>query len=343
MSTSPLVSVVIPSWNGLEFLDACLTSLARQRFDDFEVIVVDNASDDGSVDFMRQHFPTVRVLALLENLGFAGAVNAGARSARGTYIAVLNSDTEVDPEWLAELVACLERHPRAASIASKVLRLDDDAVLDGAGDSMTRSLKAYRRGWGEVDRGQYDTEDEVFSASGTACLWRADVFRELGGFDASFFAYYDDVDLGFRARLAGYESWYAPRAVVGHVGHGTSQLSWRAFESLHSVRNRWATIVKDAPASWLLRNWHRLLAGEVMSISRALVNGDLRLHIQAYGQAGRLLAGWRGERRQIQSQRSVGYEELRQVAKRSLPPLGLSFRRLITYRSLSSKGVVGSP
>src|SRR5262249_47615647 len=277
----PVVSVVIPNRDGKAVLGRCLASLAEQTLRDFEVIVVDNGSTDGSGELVRESFPEVRLVELDGNRGFAGGANSGAEVARGSSIAFLNNDTEADRTWLAELSACLERHPRAASAASKVLRLDDPRVLDGAGDAMTRSLKAYRRGQGELDDGQFDREEQVFSASATACLWRAGDFLRLRGFDADFFAYYEDVELGFRARHAGRECWYAPRAVVYHVGAATSGRRWREFESLFAVRNRWMTIAVNAPAAWLVRNAPAVVLGELVSLARATMRGELRLVLRA--------------------------------------------------------------
>jgi GT2 family glycosyltransferase len=330
--SDPAVSVVIPNWNGRLFLERCLLSLREAR-GSVETIVVDNGSSDGSAEFIRERFPEVRVVAAESNRGFASAVNAGARSARGRYLAILNNDTEVSPAWLDELLACLERHPGAASAAAKVLRLDDPLVLDGAGDAMTWSLKAYRRGRGERDRGQYEREEQVFSAAGTACLWRADVFRELGGFDETFFAYYEDVDLGFRARLAGYECWYAPRAVVYHASHAAARTRWREFDSLHSVRNRWATTVKNAPAPWLRRNWHNVLVGETLSLARSVVAGTLPLVLRAYGEAIRAWPSWRAERRLIQRRLAVPPAAFGGVVRETFPPARMSVERLREVRA----------
>jgi GT2 family glycosyltransferase len=216
------VSVVVPNWNGSSYLPACLESLRRQAYRERDVILVDNGSSDDSVQLVRRRFPETRIVCLPENLGFARAVNAGIEAATGEYVAFLNNDAEAAPGWLEELVACMERHPAAAAVSSKMLQRQDPRLLDDAGDMMTRYLRAYPRGRGEEDSGQYDEEMEVFAASGGASLWRAKVVRELGLFDEDLFAYYEDVDLSFRARLAGYECWYAPRAVVLHEGGASS-------------------------------------------------------------------------------------------------------------------------
>jgi len=329
----PKVSVVVPTSGGRALLARCVASLGAQRFRDFETIVVDNASNTAA-DPVHRRLPDVRVIPLARDVGFAAAANAGARAAAGNYIAFLNDDVEADPSWLGELVACLERHPRAASVAPKVRRSDDIRELDGAGDGMTLALKAYRRGQGRRDDGRYDTEEQVFSASGTACLWRADVFRSLGEFDSSFFAYYEDVDLGFRARRAGYECWYAPRAVAVHRGSATAASRWREFESGYAVRNRWATIVKNAPARWVARHAHWIVAGEVLSLGRAAIAGDLGLMLRAYVDVARSARAERAKRRLAVGRPDVPYAELMRTVTRRLPPPATSLWRFRLGRRL---------
>jgi GT2 family glycosyltransferase len=325
----PRVSVVVPTSGGRALLARCVASLAAQRFRDFETIVVDNAE---AGDPVERRLPRVRVVRSAANDGFAAGANSGAQEAAGAYLAFLNDDVEADPGWLGELVACLERHPRAASVAPKVLRGDDRGVLDGAGDAMTLALKAYRRGQGRRDDGRYDVEEEVFSASGTACLWRAEAFRSLGGFDGSFFAYYEDVDLGFRARRAGFECWYAPRAVAVHRGSATAAPRWREFESGYAVRNRWAAIAKNAPSRWLVCNAHWIVAGELVSLARATLAGDLGLVLRAYADVAR-------SARALRAKRDLGrpeapYAELLRTVTRGLPPIETSLWRLRASRRL---------
>jgi GT2 family glycosyltransferase len=336
--TALAVTVVVPNRNGEALLERCLASLEAQTFRDFEVVVVDNGSSDGSRELVRRQFPSAALVELDGNRGFAGGSNAGAAQARGAAIAFANNDVEAEPEWLEELLACLGRHPRAASVASKILRRDDARVLDGAGDQMTRSLKAFRRGQGERDRGQYEREEQVFSASGTACLWRADVFRRLGGFDERFHAYYEDVDLGFRARRAGWECWYAPRGVVHHVGGGTSGERWSEFESFYAVRNRWATIAKNAPTGWLVRNAPLVVAGELASLGRALARGELRFVLRAYRELLGSADELRAQRAEAARGAVAGYRDLRPALAGAFPPARSTMFRLGLARRFASSG-----
>lgn len=330
------VSVVIPNWNGREFLPACLSTLRNQVYEDREIVLVDNHSTDDSVALVRELYPESKVIRLEENYGFAKAMNAGIRASEGEYVACLNNDTEASPRWLSELVACMERHPRAAAIASKMLDQRNPRLVDDAGDIMTRYLRAYPRGRGEEDAGQYDEEIEVFGASGGASLWRADVLREIGFFDEDLFAYYEDVDLSFRARLAGYECWYAPRAVVLHAGGGTSTQGADEFVHYHAIRNRWSVIVKDAPAGLLWRSAHRIVIAEIFSIVRAARERKVRLVLSAYRDVLHRLPVWRTRRRAIQAQRTVATNDLLRALTRGYPAFWRQVRRVSSSRARSN-------
>jgi GT2 family glycosyltransferase len=297
-------SVVIPNLNGAHFLEPCLESLAGQTLPPVEVVVVDNGSSDGSVDLLRERFPDARVLAFAENRGFAAAVNAGIAEANAELVAFLNNDAVADPGWLAELAACLERHPGAAAATSKLVLADDSGRLDGAGDGLTRSFLPYVRGHGEPDDGRYGDEVEVFGASGAAAVWHASVLRELGGFDERFFAYYEDVDLSFRARLRGYEIWYAPRAVVRHARGGTAG-QHVDFALFHPVKNRWFMIVKNTPTGMMVRRLPAIAAGEAFFWGRTIRRRAPRALVRAYGEVVRSWPELRRQRQEIQAARTI--------------------------------------
>jgi GT2 family glycosyltransferase len=269
------------------------------------VIVVDNGSTDGSVEFIAIEYPEVRTIALDSNRGFAAATNVGIRNAHSDYIALLNNDTEPDPRWLAELVACLERHPRAASATSKMLLYDQARMIDGVGDVMTWAFAPHPRGHRIPDRGQYEEECEVLSASGGAALWRADALRELGAFDEAFFFYYEDVDLGVRARLRGYECWYAPKSVVIHHRGATTPKGLSVFEVYYPIKNRWFMILKDTPGLLLARHLPAILYGDLHWWLRALRSGHLTAVVSAYGKVLRRLPRLLRQRREIQRGRRL--------------------------------------
>jgi GT2 family glycosyltransferase len=214
---APLVSVVIPNFNGKDLVADCLASLERQTFTDFEVIVVDNGSTDGSADEVRRRFPWVaRIVENRANLGFAKACNQGIEAARGEHIALLNNDTETHPRWLAELAGAAERNPEAGMFAAKTLFFDRREVIDTAGHLIYPDGLNRGRGRLETDRGQYDRLTDVFFPSGAAALYRRAMLEEIGLFDEHHFAYGDDTDLGIRGRLAGWKCVFVPGAVVYH-------------------------------------------------------------------------------------------------------------------------------
>jgi GT2 family glycosyltransferase len=312
----PAVSVVIPNLNGRHLLGRCLERLRQQTVTDVETIVVDNGSEDDSVAFVESHFPETQVVALSENRGFAGGMNAGIERARGAYVALLNNDAEADPRWVEELLACLERHPRAAAVTSKLLLADGRNTVDGAGDSLTPSFLPYPRGHGEPDRGQFEEEVEVFSPAGAASLWRRSALDDVGLFDERFFAYYEDVDLGFRARLKGYECWYAPKAVAYHH-RGATAGTHTDFTLFHPIKNRWFLILKNAPGRLLLRNVLLLVLGEGYLWLRVLRARKPSVAIRAYGEVLRNLRAIRNERDHIQKDRRIAHRDLVQLLRPS--------------------------
>jgi GT2 family glycosyltransferase len=311
----PRTSIVIPNLNGRHFLGPCLEAVGAQTDQDLETIVVDNGSHDGSVAFLRDRFPSVRIIELGRNHGFAGAMNAGIREAEGALVAFLNNDAEPAPDWLRELRRCLERHPRAAAATAKLVNSQSPALLDGAGDGLTPSFLPFVRGHGKPDEGRYEEETEVFGASGTASLWRADVLRELGGFDERFFAYYEDVDLSFRARLLGHECWYAPRAVAAHRRGGTAGEDLR-FTLFYPARNRWFFLLKCAPGGLLVRHTLGLLAGEAFWWARAVRSRSPRTLLRAYAEVLRNLHPLLRERTRLQRSRVIAAHELDRLLTR---------------------------
>lgn len=254
------VSVIIPNWNGAAHLPTCLDALRRQTYPHLEVIVVDNASTDASCALLAEHYPEVRLIALDTNEGFAGAVNAGIRAARGDVIALLNNDTEADPNWVAELVRALDEHPEAGFVASKLRLFDRRDVLHSAGDTFSRSGQANSRGVWELDTGQYDREESVFSACGGAVAYRKAMLDQIGLFDEDFFFNLEDVDMAWRAQLAGYSCVFIPTALVYHK---LSATGGGVTASYYTGRNAIWLLVKDYPGPFWRRDWPRILAAQL--------------------------------------------------------------------------------
>jgi len=255
------LSVVIPNWNGLRFLATCLGALRDQTLADIEVILVDNASSDGSGDFVRTGYSEVRLIELGENRGFTGACNVGMEAATGAYIALLNNDTEVQPDWAEQVVAAFADHPDAGIVASKMLLFDQRDRFHTAGDFFTTDGRAGNRGAWEWDTGQYDRGEYVFSACGGSAAYRKSMLSEIGRLDDDYFFLLEDVDLAWRAQLAGYKVWYEPRAIVFHH---LSATGGGVTASYHDGRNGIWLIVKNMPASLIRKYARRILAQQLL-------------------------------------------------------------------------------
>jgi GT2 family glycosyltransferase len=244
-----IISVVVLNFNGKRYLEKCLSSLASQTYEDFEVIVVDNASSDGSVDCLKAQFPWARIVKNEKNLGFAGGTNSGIRQARGDYILTLNNDTQVDRCFLECLVKPMQSDKSIGMCASKMLL--PDGRINSAGICISRSGAAWDRGMFEPDDGQYDCREEVLGPCAGAALYRKKMLDEIGLFDEDFFLYMEDVDLAFRAKLAGWKCIYVPEAVVHHHHGGTAGFG-SDLAVYYGNRNAIWYAVKDFPIGLLL-------------------------------------------------------------------------------------------
>jgi GT2 family glycosyltransferase len=246
------------------------------------------------------------VISLEENRGFSAAINAGIRSADTEYVALLNNDTQAEPDWLEALWQAAERHPEASLFASRLVDFQDQRVLDGAGDALRRSGLPYRLGHRELDRGQFDREAFVFGACAAAALYRRSLFEEIGLFDEDFFAYCEDGDVSFRAQLAGHRCLYAPEAVVYHVGSASTGGKRSPTATRLGTQNGVNLLVKNLPTSLAWRLLPSLLAGQ---LSRILVTslspGGLRAHLSGLIGAWRLLPRMLEKRKAIQSRKQV--------------------------------------
>jgi hypothetical protein len=247
----PRTTAIVLNHDGARWLPACLDALGRQA-GSFEVLVVDNASTDGS-GAACERLPGVRLLRLDENLGFAAGNNAGARAARGAdYLVFLNNDTEAEPGWLEAIVGTLDARPDAALATSHIVRLDDPSVVDSAGDGYLRAGGAFKRWHGQRRPPGMDVE-EVFGVCGAAFAIRRAAFERLGGFDERFFMVYEDVDLSYRARLAGERCLYVPSAIVRHAGSGSLGRE-SAAAVFYGQRNLEWTWIKNTPGALLWRD-----------------------------------------------------------------------------------------
>jgi GT2 family glycosyltransferase len=308
----PRVTVVIPNWNGAAHLPVCLQSLRAQTVRDFEVILVDNASTDDSMRLLARDFPEVRVIRLERNHGFAGACNVGLRAGQGGVLILLNNDTECAHDWLAEVLAAFERHPRAGSIASKMLLFDRRDTLHAAGDFFRLDGTPGNRGVWQTDTGQF-AEWPCFSANGGSAAYRRALLDDIGLLDEDFYFSCEDVDLGWRAQLRGWPAIYAPRAVVYHK---LSATGGGVTASYYNGRNFLYLLAKDVPGELWRAHWPRLLRAQWTITREALQawrgrEARARLRGQLAGLLGlpRMLA----KRRAIQAGRRVTWEYLQSV------------------------------
>ncbi len=254
------VTIVIPNYNGKHFMEECMAALDGQLCRDFEVLVVDNGSKDGSVAYMKERYPEVRLIALDTNTGFSGAVNIGIRESKTPYVLLLNNDTKVDPAFVGEMIKAIEADERIFSVSSRMIQMYHPEYIDDAGDMFNLIGWAYQRGVGHPVE-EYEKPYDVFSACAGAALYRRDVFEKIGLFDEMHFAYLEDIDVGYRARIAGYRNVFCPSAKVLHVGSGTSGSKYNEFKVKLAARNSIYLVYKNMPLLQLIVNFLPLLLG----------------------------------------------------------------------------------
>ena len=251
-------TIIIPNYNGLSFMEPCFESLKEQTVRDFKVLVVDNGSTDGSVEWLEEH--RIPSIFLKENTGFSGAVNTGIRAADTPYVLLLNNDTRVEPGFVAAMERAMDQSPKIFSVSSRMIQMYHPELLDDAGDMYSILGWAYQRGVGRSSE-LYQKSCRVFSACAGAAIYRRAVFDEIGLFDELHFAYLEDIDVGWRAKLYGYDNVYCPDAAVYHVGSGTSGSRYNSFKVRLAARNCIYLNYKNMPGWQLLLNAPFLLAG----------------------------------------------------------------------------------
>lgn len=236
------VTILIVNWNGREWLESLMPTLETQTFPAFDIVVVDNGSTDGSCAWLAQHWPQVRVIALSENVGFAKANNVGIDATNAPFVLALNNDTLPEPQFVAEMVNGMA-DAAVGMVAARVVQWQDATLLDSAGIDVNQFGMAFQRGWGDSAE-NHTTPQQIFGPSGAAALYRREMLDEIGRFDETFFAYYEDVDLAWRAQRAGWRCQYQPTAIVKHwhsaTGNRVTNLKLRLLS-----RNKWLTLAKN--------------------------------------------------------------------------------------------------
>jgi len=317
-----------------------LPTLAAQRYTDFEALVVDNGSTDGTVEYLEREWPDVGVLALPENVGFAPAVNRGIEATGGEYVALLNNDVELDPDWLGELVAALDAHPEAGSATPKLLNYHERSMLDGAGDELSWSGVCTRRGYRRRDTGQHDVPEDVFSACGGAALYRRSTLERIGPFDEDFFAYLEDADWGFRAQLAGYGCRYVPDSRAYHMAGATTDRVSDLGTYLRR-RNMIALVLKNYPARCLLRHLPEIVLEQALGLLLSVTQGTLRAQLRAWRDAARQLPATLRKRRVVQRQRAIDNAQLEAIVTGEVSGVRRVVRELRARPSLILRGRSG--
>jgi GT2 family glycosyltransferase len=309
------VTVAVLNYDGRTLLEEMLPSLARQTLRPSAIVVVDNCSQDDSVEYLRANWPQVRVVGLPANRGVTVALNACLDACDSELVGLFNNDMELAPDCLAELVAELHRYPDIGSVTPKMLDFVDRSVLDGAGDMLSWRGGGRRRGHGEQDVGQFDRAEEVFGPCGGAALYRRSALDAVGDFDEAYFAYYEDIDWAFRAQLAGVRCRYVPSAVLYHRGSATLGRGMTDFNGYHLWRNPIWLIAKCFPAGALVRHAPAVLRGQAGNLYVALRERKPHIWARAMRDALRGLPAALRKRRAVQRTRVITLAELETVAR----------------------------
>ena len=303
------LSVIIPNWNGKHLLKICLPSLKKQTFKDFEVVIVDNGSKDGSIEYIEKYFPAVKLVKLENNIGFAPAVNLGLKICVGEMMVLLNNDTEVDKNCLKNLVTAAEKKKDIGFIAAKILNFNNRKLIDSAGDYIDAVGHADNFGRGEKDSEKFNSSGPLFLATAGGSLFKREVFEKIGFFDHEYFAYMEDVDFCLRAQLAGIKGWYEPKAVIYHIHKATSSKN-PGFTEYLQYRNMTLTILKNFPKELFLKdlNWLKAILVNINTIRYLASIGYFKEAIKAEWYVLKNLGNVLKKRSEIQSNIKVPIE-----------------------------------
>lgn len=322
------VAVVVPNWNGKSVLKPCLDSLLAQT-QPHRLIVVENGSTDGSLEFLQQNYPQVELVVNKANRGFAGGVNDGIHRAmeRGyEYVALFNNDAVAEPDWLEKLVDFLQAN-KEYGIATCKLVTEDKKHLDSTGECYTNWGLPFPRGRSEAISDKYDERPDVFGASGGASLYRVAMLQEIGLFDEDFFAYYEDVDISWRAQLAAWRVRYVPEAVAYHqIGATSGKI--KGFTTYQTLKNLPLVWFKNVPTRFFWRIGWRLMLAQTLFLGRAIARGQGWPALKGACKGLSLIGQKTGERRRVQKAKKVSDEYLWAIITHDLPPHAHALRGL---------------
>lgn len=322
------VAVVIPNWNGKDTLGECLDSLIEQSVQ-AKIIVVENGSSDGSLEFIKSRYPNVQVIVNQRNLGFAGGVNCGIRAALDSgmeFVALFNNDAVADSRWIEWLLIEAEKHPQAGIITGKLLSLDGKR-LDSTGDTYTNWGLPFPRGRNETKLDMYDNSRDVLGASGGASLYRTAMLKEIGLFDEDFFAYYEDVDLSLRAQLAGWKVRFVPQALAyHHIGHTSQKI--KGFTTYQTMKNLPLVWFKNVPRKYFWRIGIRLALARCLFIVRAVSRHQGWMAMKGNIKGIQLCIKKFSERSHIQAHKKISDDYFWGIIIHDLPPNATGLRHL---------------
>ena len=275
-----LVTIVIVNWNHLPFLKTCLDSISTQDYKSFDVVVIDNASTDGSPEWILTNYPGILLKCFKENRGFSAALNEGIRATDAPFILSVNPDVVLQSDCLVQMIKVMLEEPKVGIVSPKLLRFENNQLLDSTGLFINRCRCPYDRGQGEIDRGQYDQDTQVFGACGALALYRREMLEDLAFnneyLDENFFAYYEDADLAWRAQLCGWHAVFEPHAVGSHVrGWGDSLRKQRRKDPMGprlALRNRYLMSLKNDRLSNFMADLPLILAAELPRLMYAAFN-----------------------------------------------------------------------
>ena len=332
-------AVVIPNLNGENSIEECINSLLPQTIKN-TIIVVENGSTDNSLAILKKNYPDIEIIENSKNLGFAGGVNQGIKKAidlGAKYVALFNNDALADKNWLKRLVEVMQASPKVGIVAPKLLS-SDKKHLDSTGDQYTSWGLPYPRGRKEEDVGQYDKPERVFAASGGASLYRVSMLKEIGLFDENFFAYYEDVDISFRAQLAGWKVAYEPSSIVYHeIGATSSKIP--GFTSYQTIKNLPWLFWKNVPRKYLFKVGIRFYIAYFSFIFSAFSRRQIVPVLKGFFVSLVLMPKKLFERHKIQSKMKVSPEYIWSIMTHDLPPNATKLRKLrLSYSKLLGRG-----
>jgi len=290
-------TVVIPNYNGIKYLADCLDSLKNQTDKDFEILVVDNGSTDGSFELLAD-YPEVQSIRFKENTGFCGAVNAGIKASDTEYVILLNNDTKVKETFVEKLTKAIEKDSKIFSVSAKMLNMHEPELIDDAGDLYCALGWAFARGKGKKVS-DYNVPCKIFSSCGGAVIYRKEIFEQIGYFDERHFAYLEDLDIGYRAKIHGYINCYEPQAEVLHAGSGFSGSRYNEFKVRLSSANSVYVIGKNMPLLQILINLPFLLVGFAIKIFFFILKGLGITYIKGLGRGIKMCFEKEGRKKRV--------------------------------------------